>query len=1103
MSKQKSSTCVERAANSSHDTLVDALYAHSQALSDAPLYSFIRDVDEDIASFRQIALRVNATASILRQRADAGDRALLVYTPSIDFIVAFVACLQAGVIAVPCYPPGKNIRSFGAIANIVADCRPRLVLTTEAMLPTLLSHMGEAGLAATLDTMCTDVITAGRYEDHVRGSIDPASTAFIQYTSGSTGAPKGVMVSHRNIVSNLEVIREKFGHSSESRGVIWLPPYHDMGLIGGILQPLYVGFPVKLMAPITFVQKPLRWLQTVSDFRATTSGGPNFAYQLCTQKIQAEEVARLDLSAWRVAFNGAEPISPEVLRRFASKFAASGFREEAFYPCYGRAEATLLVSGGVRGAGATIRSVDADLLTEHRVKTPAADVKQQLVACGYRADQHEVLIVDPDTRRVVEKDHVGEIWVSGPSVAQGYWCQEERTQEVFHARLIDRDDVDWLRTGDLGFFDDDGQLYIAGRQKDLIIIRGRNYHPQDIEATVESAHDALHPGRGAAFSVVIDDDERLVVVHEVKRDQIRCEMDAVIDAIRRAVTQHHELQAYAIVLLKPAALPLTTSGKVKRWACRAGFLGEKLGTIAHWKQERSAAAERPAASTLDKPRVGVGSAAAIEAWLKDAVAQQLELRSDEIDRTRQFADFGLDSLHVAAISGELVDWLEFRVPPEIFSAPGTITSVSRYLGAAHDLGKSLELLPTSERHLLLESLTESHSLSDRFGGKPIPVEFSDFQHSSAYVEFERRQQQLFKGQGRSPFFTVHEGLNSDETVIGGRTYVNYSCNNFLALSGHPQVSAAAADAIHRYGTSVSASRLVSGERPLHLQLEQALADWIGVESALVFVGAATANVSCVGHLMGPNDLVLFDELSHNSLIQGIRLSHADSQPFRHNDYGDLDSILARKRLPVREGACVRRGPLQHGRRHAGPCQIHRGKETSPVLADGGRMPVHRRDRSDRSRHRRAVRRQSGRCGDLDGRYQQGLSQLWWLCRRQAFADPVSQIHHPGVHLYNRHFTGQRGSCAGGAASAARRSGDHPTPTPDRRAFFRARGRGRPGHRPFRGWTDRTGHYRRPDRMHSAIPGAVRAGHQRPADRLSGGCGERGAPTFLLQRNPYG
>jgi 8-amino-7-oxononanoate synthase len=877
------------------ETLIDALYANSERYADAPLYTFIKEAEEDVASFRHVALRVNAVAKVLRQRADAGDRALLLYPPGIDFIVAFLACLKTGIVAVPCYPPGKDIRSFGAIANIVANCQPRLMLTTEAMMPILLGHIGSAGMSPMFETMCTDTIAAGQDEAYVPGNIDPESTAFIQYTSGSTGTPKGVMVSHRNIVSNLDVICAKYGHSSESRGVIWLPPYHDMGLIGGILQPLYVGFPVKLMAPIAFVQKPLRWLQAVADFRATTSGGPNFAYELCVQKITDEEAAKLDIGSWEVAFNGAEPISSDVMHRFAEKFAASGFRKEAFYPCYGMAEATLLVSGGTKGAGAIARSIDTEMLTGHRVEmSTVAEKSQQLVACGTRADGHQVLIVDPETRCAVANDRVGEIWVSGPSVAQGYWRQPERTQEIFQARLADQSDgVNWLRTGDLGFFDDEGQLYVAGRQKDLIIIRGRNYHPQDIEATVESAHDALRPGRGAAFSVVVDNEERLVVVQEVKRDQMRGDMGPAIEAIRSLVTKRHELQVYAVVLLKPAALPLTTSGKVKRRACRDAFLSESLASVAQWKLERREETPRAVVSLDVSP--GAGSAGAIEAWLKVAVAQQLEMAAEEVEADRAFSDFGLDSLQVATISGELADWLEYRVSPEAFSDPASIASISRYLGAARDLGKSLELLSAAERQQLLASLSESQSLSDRFAGQPIPPAFAEFQHSAAYVEFQQRQQQLFKGQGKSPFFTVHEGVNNDETVIGDRAYVNYSCNNFLGLSGHPLVSAAAADAIHRYGTSVSASRLVSGERPLHLQLERALAEWVGVESALVFVGAATANVSSVGHLMGPNDLVLYDELSHNSLIQGIKLSHADSQPFRHNDYDDLDRILAKKR----------------------------------------------------------------------------------------------------------------------------------------------------------------------------------------------------------------
>jgi 8-amino-7-oxononanoate synthase len=878
-------------------TLIDALYTHQELQPDTPVYGFIRDGGEDSISFVALAQRVNSVAVSLLRRAQPGERAVLLYSPGMDFIVAFLACLQAGITAVPAYPPGKHVRTFGPIANVLANCAPRLILTSESMQAQLLSHLEATGLGGRFELVCTDALPPVHEYAFRYGAIDPESTAFIQYTSGSTGAPKGVMISHRNIVHNLRSIQNRFGHSRASRGVIWLPPYHDMGLIGGILQPLFVGFPVKLMAPMTFVQKPLRWLQTISDFRATTSGGPNFAYELCVQKVADADLARLDLASWEVAFNGAEPISADGLQRFAERFGACGFRRESFFPCYGMAETTLMVTGGARQTPLRCLDVDPARLAEHRVAPPAdVDSAKRLVGCGVPTEDHAVLIVHPETRQRAGAREIGEIWVSGPSVAQGYWQQPERNEQVFHARLAEvDDDRHWLRTGDLGFFGDAGELYIAGRHKDLVIIRGRNYHPQDIEATVDQAHAALRPGGGAAFSVAVRDEERLVIVHEVKREHVRDDLATAVDAIRRAVTERHELQAYAVVLLKPAGLPVTTSGKVKRHACRNAFLEGGLASVLEWKLNLAAAAHRPDPSARPRPAASQGSAEAICAWLKAAVAQQTHQDADAIDTARAFADHGLDSLQIATLSGELAEWLEFRVTPEAFHGLATIDSASRYLGAARDLGRSLAELSTEEKRQLLATLEGDQALSDRFEGQEVPAEFRSFEESTAYAEFEQRQRLLFQGQAKSPFFTVHEGLNNDRTVIGKREYVNYSCNNFLGLSGHPEVSEAAVAAIRRYGTSVSASRLVSGERPLHLELEREIAAWIDVEAALVFVGAATANVSAVGHLLGPNDLVLYDELSHNSLLQGIKLSHADSQPFRHNDYEDLDRILAKKR----------------------------------------------------------------------------------------------------------------------------------------------------------------------------------------------------------------
>jgi acyl-CoA synthetase (AMP-forming)/AMP-acid ligase II/alkylation response protein AidB-like acyl-CoA dehydrogenase/acyl carrier protein len=555
-------------------TLIDVLRDRAIHQPDQEAYCFLTDGELQGVrlSYGELDQQVRVVAATLQSLHLRSERALLIYPPGLDFVAAFLGCLDAGVVAVPIYPPRRNLLQ---VQTVAADAQISAVLTTQSLLPDLY-----AALPTVQHWLTTDAISIQQASDWQPVVLNPDALAFLQYTSGSTGQPKGVMVSHANLLHNSEVIYQKFGHLPRSRGVIWLPPYHDMGLIGGILQPLYGGFPVTLMAPVAFLQKPVRWLQAISDHRATTSGAPNFAYEHCIEKITAHQKAGLDLSSWEVAFTGAEPIRADTLTRFANAFADCGFRPEAFYPCYGLAEATLFVTGGNKATVPQQICLSATALQHNRVEPIDSEASLTFVSCGQPIDQ-QVVIINPETQTQCAPNQIGEIWVAGSSIAQGYWNQPELSAQTFikHAQAT------YLRTGDLGFMYEN-ELYVTGRIKDILIIRGQNYYPQDIERTVEQSHPALSHGCGAAFTVEIEGTEQLVVVQEVKRENWRSvDTGVVITAIRAAISQEYQLQVHAVQLLKPGVIPKTSSGKVKRYACRNEFKNGSLPVFEQFQSE--------------------------------------------------------------------------------------------------------------------------------------------------------------------------------------------------------------------------------------------------------------------------------------------------------------------------------------------------------------------------------------------------------------------------------------------------------------------------------------------------------------------------------------
>ena len=547
-------------------TFVGILEGHAARRPDDPAFVFLDRRGKTIAqrTYRALDERARSVAAALVERDVAGSPVLLNFPPGIEFVEALFGCFYAGCIAVPA-PYAIAKRSGERIASICRDCEPAAMLTltrfdNEARTRGELSRAVEQIAPIFVDSLPP---APGSYSPSVP-SAD--SIALLQYTSGSTSAPKGVMLSHENLVANSEMIRDMFGAGPEVRGVGWLPLFHDMGLIGHVLQPVFNGGLSVLMSPLTFLQRPLTWLEAIAEWKATASGGPTYAFELCTNRISDEQAAGLDLSSWRVAYCGSEPIRAETIERFAAKFAASGLGRDAIYPCYGLAEATLMVTGSERGAG--LRTTE-DVGNAISSRGDYA-VRRKSVACGSACPGETVVIVDPDTGRPVDDGEVGEIWVSGPNVGRGYWRRPQETADVFGARLEGIAGA-FLRTGDLGFVQQ-GEIFVVGRIKDMIIVRGTNHAPADIESTVASCYGSFAGAAQAAFSIERCGREEVIVVLEARAELSGAETGAVFEQVAR----NHGLRLYDLVLVPVGAVPRTSSGKVRRGQCRELYIAGLL-----------------------------------------------------------------------------------------------------------------------------------------------------------------------------------------------------------------------------------------------------------------------------------------------------------------------------------------------------------------------------------------------------------------------------------------------------------------------------------------------------------------------------------------------
>jgi acyl-CoA synthetase (AMP-forming)/AMP-acid ligase II len=607
------------------NSLVSMLRHRALHQENCRAYTFLADGETETAAltYGQLDRRARTIAAALADRGvSPGDRVILLYPPGLDFITAFFGAIYAGVIAVPCYPPHRLqlARSLPRLTAIVANADPSVVLCT-AEVAALSAWVAHAPALHALPWIATDTLGDDAIDTWKEPDVGPSTVAFLQYTSGSTAAPRGVKVTHGNLLHNLAVINYVEENDSDSVSISWLPVIHDMGLIEGVLEPAYAGYPAYLMSPATFLQRPVRWLRAITKYRATNSGGPNFAYDLCARKVNAEQRSALDLSSWRVAYNGAEPIRSETLTAFYRTFCDCGFRWKSFYPVYGLAESTLVVTSGCRSYQPVFLDADASALCRGRIEEVSPDGSSRrvsLVSSGPPTFGARVLIVNPDTWRRCAPGEIGEIWLSSPSVTKGYWRREEETSETFAAMLADDGSGPYLRTGDLGVLID-AELFVAGRLKDLLIVRGFKHYPQDLELTVERQHPAIRPGCVAVFALEAHD-EHIAVAAELdprRLDITRTDpleflamlregkgaraISDLIGRICQAVAEIHGVQLHTIALLKPGALPKTSSGKIRHRACAQALSGGQLAEVVRWIKPNTGPSD--SAGTLQ--RVGI------------------------------------------------------------------------------------------------------------------------------------------------------------------------------------------------------------------------------------------------------------------------------------------------------------------------------------------------------------------------------------------------------------------------------------------------------------------------------------------------------------------
>ena len=807
-------------------------------------------------SYFELTKKAKSIAAHLQKMDCHGEKVLLLLQPGLDYITTFFGCLFAGVVPIPAYPPRRNHHNQ-RLSMIINNAKAKFILTNKTI-----SEDCPSGMSIIhVDTIEDEA------SDYKSINIKPHDIAFIQYTSGTTGNPKGIMISHANIMSNVEIIYKNFYIPHQIIST-WVPPYHDMGLIGGIIYPAYAHSAIYLMSPFTFLQSPVSWLSLISREKVTTTFAPNFSFDYCIKKIAREQINTLDLKSWQHALNGSEPVRYETIKHFCDTFAPAGFSPESIYPVYGLAETTLMVSGSAKGKWATPLTVSHEGLKENKIVTLTSYDRQnaaKLVSCGRSDSSFDIKIIDSNTLALLPDDCVGEICITGPSVALGYCDNPVLSKATFQVSLSSALKQLYLRTGDLGCIHE-GELYVTGRIKDIIIIRGFKYYPQDIEYTVMNAYSGLPAYATAVFTHKKHDEEQLVVLQEIAQHSATdLDVQSIFREIRAAVSKEHGLTLHSIVLLKPRSLLRTSSGKIQRSACREAFIDKKLRTVAYWDQA-NVKNLKVISNNSNNENISSNS---IYLWLKKWLEVQTQFSLNEIELNKSPTELGLNSLTAVELAADLKNEFNKEIDPAFILQ---LSTFSELLSILNENKVNITSSQTIARAPLVAA--EKHPLS---------------------------------GIAKEIYFQEVEGLATNLILINKQQYINYSSYNYLGMSGDPYVTEAAINAIKTYGTSVSASRIASGHKTLHTKLERELANLIGTDDCIVYSAGHATNISVITHLFGSRDLIIYDTLCHNSILQGIRFSGAQFIEFPHNDYFTLEKLLIKnqnkfsKTLIVTEG----------------------------------------------------------------------------------------------------------------------------------------------------------------------------------------------------------